>query len=161
MAKPTTSAVTMEGAMISSRVRMAVRAKSSVSTGVMCSYSNRHGHDGLIGGDDLVAHRNHSIESQLRRIHRIDHIDDIGLAGDLGGGGLFALADGIDRVFDRASEKIGKAGAGRGGSGRGGGGGAGHIGDGLVGGGGGGGKSHDLSFRWIPVRTRSLLSLRT
>src|SRR5579862_4464065 len=109
MARPTTSAVSMAGAMISKRTRMAERAKSIVSAGVMASFSkksDRHVHDLLVGGDHLVAHRHHRIESEFGGIHRIDHIDDIGLAGNLGGGGLLALLDGADRILDRAGEEV-------------------------------------------------------
>src|SRR6476469_4730932 len=63
MPKPTTRAVSMEGAMISNRIRIELRAKSIAEAGSMCLSSenllNRHVHDGLIGSDDLVAHSHH------------------------------------------------------------------------------------------------------
>src|SRR6476646_9725116 len=98
MPKPTTSAVSMEGAMISSSTRIEDRAKSIALAGSMVipfllvarpgrasrwPKLNRHVHDGLIGLHDLVAHRHHGIQSDFSGVHRLHHVHQIGLAFDL------------------------------------------------------------------------------
>src|SRR6201995_1677178 len=88
MPRPTTSAVIMEGAMISSSTRMAERAKSMVEAGSIFSLVlNRHVHDGLVGLHDLVAHGHHGIQGQFGVVHLLHHIDQVGLALHLRGGG--------------------------------------------------------------------------
>src|SRR5471030_2965978 len=104
--RPTTRAVTMEGAMISSSTRMALRAKSMVEAGSISISVNRHVHDGLVGGHDLVADGHHRIQGDFGGVHRLDHIHQISLALHLLGGGAFALADGADRILDRTRQEV-------------------------------------------------------
>src|ERR1700744_6228592 len=64
MPRPTTRAVIIAGAEISKSTQMAWRAKSMESVGVMEAPSDRHLHDGLIGGDHLVADGDDRIQGE-------------------------------------------------------------------------------------------------
>src|SRR6185437_1523229 len=105
MPRPTTSAVIIAGAMTSSSTRMEERAKSMESDAVMVP-SDRHVHDGLVGGDDLVAHRHDGIERDFGLVHCVDDVDDVGLAGDLARRHGLALLHRADAVLECALEQV-------------------------------------------------------
>src|SRR5215472_9875547 len=94
MARPTTSAVTIAGAAISSSTQMASRAKSMVSAGVM------------VGGDHLVADGDHRIEREFGRVDGVDDADHIGLAGCATRRHLLAGLHGLDGVVHRLREEL-------------------------------------------------------
>src|SRR5690348_8072790 len=86
MTTPTTRPTSMTGAETTTNVMMASRPTSRTSGPVIflvapALASDRHLHDVLIGGDDLVAHRDHRVDRDLRLRHRGDDVDHVGFAG--------------------------------------------------------------------------------